>query len=152
MYNILRAEEKDLQEILELQYIAFKSEAEMIGSTEIPALKQTYEDVMSDYSKSVIFKVCVDGKIIGSVRAFDMGEYVEVGKLMVHPDYRRRGIAAELLLAAEKLFPNREMELYTCTKSLCNISLYESVGYKQYKTTHGGGLDFAYFRKEPKHI
>ena len=37
---IKRAEYKDLQEILYLQYLAYQSEAELFGSKDIPPLKQ----------------------------------------------------------------------------------------------------------------
>ena len=134
-----------------MQHIAFMSEAELIGSMDIPALKQTYDGISEDFCRGMFLKVCTDGgRIIGSVRAFESNGSVEVGKLMVHPDYRRRGIAASLLLEVEKYFPDKRLELFTSTKSLCNITLYESVGYRQFKITHGGTLDFVHLEKYPK--
>lgn len=149
MSDIIKAEETDLQEILQLQKLAFLSEAEMIGSTDIPALKQTYDDIMSDYRRGLFLKACnATGKIIGSIRAFETDDCIDVGKLMVHPDFRRQGLASKLLYEIEKYYPDKRLELYTCTKSLCNISLYESVGYKRFKVTHGTGeLDFVYLEK-----
>ncbi len=149
MVRMTKAEEKDLKELLELQYLAFQSEAEMIGSTDLPALKQTYEGMVEDFHKGIILKMLnEDGKIIGSVRAFEQGESVEVARLMVHPDYRRKGLATLLLEEIEQYFPGKRLELYTCTRSLCNIVLYERVGYMQYKTVSGDSeLDFAYFEK-----
>ncbi|MBP3359906.1 MAG: GNAT family N-acetyltransferase [Clostridia bacterium] len=149
MYRIINAEEKDLSEILELQYLSFKSEAEMIGSCEIPALKQTYEGIAEDFHNGVILKMLNEkDAVIGSVRAFDMGDYVEIARLMVHPAYRRKGLATLMLKEIEKHYPGRRLELYTCTRSLCNIALYESVGYKKYKTVCGdSGLEFVYLEK-----
>lgn len=37
---IVRAEYEDLEEILNLQYLAYQSEAELFGSKDIPPLKQ----------------------------------------------------------------------------------------------------------------
>ncbi len=149
MYKILKAEEKDLNEILELQYLSFKSEAEMIGSCEIPALKQNYEGIVEDFRSGMILKmVNEENVIIGSVRAFVAGDSVEAARLMVHPSYRRKGLATLLLKEIEKYYPGRRLELYTCTRSLCNIDLYEGVGYKKYKTVSAdSGLDFVYLEK-----
>lgn len=143
------AEEKDLKEILELQYLSFKSEAEMIGSTDIPALKQTYKGIVKDFHNGMILKMLnEEERIIGSVRAFEKGDFVEIARLMVYPDYRRKGLATLLLQEIEKYYRGKRLELYTCTRSLCNIVLYESAGYTQYKTIHGDlGLDFVYLYK-----
>lgn len=149
MYRIIKAEEKDLNEILELQYLSFKSEAEMIGSDDIPALKQDYEGIVEDFHNGMILKMLnEDDVIIGSVRAFETGDTVEIARLMVHPNYRRKGLATLLLKEIEKYYLGKRLELYTCTRSLCNIVLYESVGYKEYKTVSGDSeLDFVYLEK-----
>lgn len=149
MYRMIKANKKDLKEILELQYISFKSEAEMIGSTDIPALKQTYEGIVEDFHHGMILKLLnEEDKIIGSVRAFETGDSIEIARLMVHPDYRRKGLATLLLEEIEKYYRGKRLELYTCTRSLCNIVLYESAGYTQYKTIRGDSeLDFVYFEK-----
>ncbi len=149
MYKILKAEEKDLREILELQYLSFQSEAEMIGSCELPALKQNYDGIFEDFRSGRILKMVDDSDdIIGSVRAFETGGSVEVARLMVHPNYRRKGLATLLLKEIEKYYPGRRLELYTCTRSLCNIDLYEGAGYNKYKTVSGdSGLDFVYLEK-----
>lgn len=46
---IKKAELKDLQEILNLQYLAYQSEAELFNDHDIPPLKQTLEDVLAEY-------------------------------------------------------------------------------------------------------
>lgn len=149
MYKIIKAEKKDLKEILQLQYLSFKSEAEMIGSTDIPALKQTYEGIAEDFHNGMILKMLnEEERIIASVRAFEKGDFVEIARLMVHPDYRRKGLATLLLKEIEKYYRGKRLELYTCTRSLCNIVLYESAGYTQYKTIRGNSeLDFIYLEK-----
>ncbi|WP_295084445.1 hypothetical protein [Ruminococcus sp.] len=40
---ILKAQKDDLQEILQLQYLAYQSEADLFGSRDIPPLKQTLD-------------------------------------------------------------------------------------------------------------
>lgn len=149
MYKIEKALEKDLEEILELQYMAFKSEAEMIGSTDIPALKQDYHGIVEDFHNGMILKMLDNnGVIIGSIRAFEKGESIDIGKIMVHPNFRRKGLATVLLKEVEEYYPGKRLELYTCTRSVSNIVLYEKVGYKQYKIIKGDSeLEFVYLEK-----
>lgn len=46
--NIEKAEIEDLQEILDLQYLAYQSEARLLNNMDIPPLKQTLEDVFKE--------------------------------------------------------------------------------------------------------
>ena len=64
---ISKAEFKDLQEILDLQYLAYQSEAKLFNDHDIPPLKQTLEEVEEEYRKGMILKVSdADNTIIGS--------------------------------------------------------------------------------------
>ena len=88
------------------------------------------------------------GKIIGSVRARQQSGTVYIGKLMVHPDHRRKGLGRELIKAAEGLFEAERYELFTSTRSANNIRLYESLGYKEFKRRHiDGEIVFVYLEK-----
>ena len=101
--TIQNAELKDLHEILELQYLAYQSEAELFGNKDIPPLKQTIEELTGEFNNGVILKMVESGKIIGSVRASEMNGTVRIGKLMVHPDFRRRGYGSKLIKAIEEI-------------------------------------------------
>lgn len=129
--EILRAAEKDLSEILSLQYSAYQSEAELLKNKNIPPLQQTLYDLQEEFEKNIFLKVIDDDeRIIGSVRYFSEGGTVFIGKLIVEPKFQRRGIGTKLLLEVEKLCPNKRYELFTSNQSLKNISLYERLGYK----------------------
>ncbi len=128
---IKRAEYKDLQEILYLQYLAYQSEAELFGSKDIPPLKQTLAEVIEEFNNGIILKLTDEnGTIIGSVRAAEKNGTVYIGKLMVHPDHRCKGYGTKLLSEIESCYPDRRYELFTSTRSVDNIRLYEKVGYK----------------------
>lgn len=89
-----------------------------------------------------------DSKIIGAIRYRRSDGYIDVGRLMIHPDYRHRGLAQILLSEVDHLCPKEIKELYTCTKSWSNIQLYEKKGYKPYKKhTDASGLSFVHMRK-----
>ena len=128
---IITAEKEDLQKILDLQYLAYQSEARLFDNQDIPPLKQTLADVENEYQKGMILKALDEGEtIIGSVRAFCDSGTVYIGKLMVHPSKQGQGIGTKLLLEMEKQCPNQRYELFTSTKSERNIALYQKLGYK----------------------
>lgn len=128
---VVRAEKRDLQKILDLQYLAYQSEAGLFNNQDIPPLKQTLSDVENEYQKGIILKALdKDKTIIGSVRAFCDNGTVYIGKLMVHPSKQGQGIGTQLLLEIEKQYPNQRYELFTSSKSEKNIALYKKLGYE----------------------
>ena len=134
MITITKATEADLQEILSLQYLAYQSEAALFGSQDIPPLKQTLNEVIEEYNKGIVLKaVDEDGYIIGSVRACAENGTAYIGKLMVHPQMQKKGIGSMLLSAIEHEYPNHRYELFTSTKSISNIRLYEKHGYEIFR-------------------
>lgn len=147
--RICRADAEDLREILRLQYLAYQSEADLFGSREIPPLRQTLEELTGEYHEGIILKLLDgEGQIIGSVRAWEDGETVYIGKLMVHPQHRRRGFGTGLLKEIEGYFPGKRYELFTSTRSRDNIRLYRKNGYRIFDQKSGGGeLSFVYLEK-----
>ncbi len=145
---IAKAEYDDLQKILELQYLSYQSEAALFGSTDIPPLKQTLKEVIDEFNNGIILKMFIDNEIIGSVRAKEQNGTVYIGKLMVHPDYRCKGYGSKLLTEIENCYPNKRYELFTSTRSIDNIRLYEKMGYTvfDYKTVNDE-LQFVYMEK-----
>ncbi|PWW04381.1 hypothetical protein DFR52_1011079 [Hoeflea marina] len=90
-----------------------------------------------DGGRLVLLVAFLDGAIVGSVQLdYDTNpnqpHRAEVRKLMVHPDYRREGIARKLMLAIE-------MEARKLSRTLLTLDtrtgdsaepLYASLGYK----------------------
>lgn len=150
MIKIVQASIDDLASILELQYIAYQSEARLVNNFNIQPLKQTLAEVVEEYNKGVIFKVVDDlGNIIGSVRGHIKGDIFYVSKLMVHPKHQNKGIGTKLLQYIDSKYPHYIKELYTSDKSLSNLCLYEKMGYEKYKIeTINNDLNFIYMRKK----
>ena len=147
--KIEKAEYKDLAEILNLQYLAYQSEADLFGTRDIPPLQQTLDEVIEEYDQGIILKLVDDDNvIIGSVRAKEKEGTVYIGKLMVHPDHRCKGYGSRLLNEVEAIFPQRRYELFTSTRSVDNIRLYGNMGYKEFKREFiSGELIFVYMEK-----
>lgn len=146
---IKRAEKIDLQEILDLQYLAYQSEAKLFNNPDIPPLKQTLEQVLGEYQKGIILKAVDENNvIIGSVRGYCENETVHIGKLMVHPERQGEGIGTKLLLEMERQYPNHRYELFTSSRSEKNIALYERLGYKIFSEKQiTNELKFVYLEK-----
>ena len=147
--KIEKAEYKDLDEVLKLQYLAYQSEADLFGTRDIPPLKQTLDEVAKEYDQGIILKLTDENSvIIGSVRAKEKDGNVYIGKLMVHPDHRCKGYGSRLLNEIEAYFPERRYELFTSTRSVDNIRLYEKMGYKEFKQESlSNELIFVYLEK-----
>lgn len=149
MEKIIKANIDDASELYDLQLLAFESEAAMIGSRDVPALLETREDNRKDFIHWETLKLVNDSnEIIGAIRFREDGEIIEVGRLMIHPDYRRQGLAQCLIAEVDRIYPDKIKELYTCTKSWVNIRLYEKMGYEPFKEVgEEKGLSFVYMRK-----
>jgi ribosomal protein S18 acetylase RimI-like enzyme len=64
-------------------------------------LKETEADFAARLRNETCFIVEADGKLIGGIFCRPDGDALYVGRLAVHPDWRRRGIANALMDAAQ---------------------------------------------------
>ncbi len=130
MNMILRAKIADAAEILELQKLAYQSEAAIYDDRSIPPLTQTLAEIRDEFAGTVFLEHCSGGRIIGSVRVSLHEGTCAIGRLIVHPDFQRQGIGTQLMRAVESEFPSaKRFELFTGSKSTGNIRLYERLGY-----------------------
>ena len=133
--EITKAVYEDLPEILQLQKLAYQSEAELLDDYSIQPMVQTLQELEDEFDGSIVLKL-TDGKtrkIVGSVRASEKGGRVYVAKLMVHPGYQNRGLGARLLAAIEALYGGKMFELHTTSRSERNLYLYKKCGYREFK-------------------
>jgi ech hydrogenase subunit C len=155
----LRADKGDAPEILALQKIAYQSEAELYGDDSLPATQQTLEDLESDFERVpdrvaalangqhaagnghseadriVFLKAVVNGKIIGSVRGYAVGDTAYLRRMIVHPYFRRRGIGRRLLKEIENAFPEaKRFEAKTGHQSKRNLFQLTTGGYQVFRT------------------
>lgn len=131
--TITKATKEDLSEILQLQYLAYQSEAKLLNNFDIPPLKQTLKEVESEYNNGTILKALNDDIIVGSVRGYIENGVLYIGKLFVHPHMQGKGIGTKLLLEIESVYSHNRCELFTSSKSEKNLQLYKKVGYSIFK-------------------
>jgi len=127
--KIERASVIDAEEILSLQKLAYRSEAEIYNDFSIEPLVQTLEQLQQQFEDYIILKAVADDAIIGSVRAKERDGTCYIGKLMVNPNDQNKGIGRRLMKAIEDYFPHSRYELFTGSRSEKNIALYEKLGY-----------------------
>ncbi len=128
------ASKSDFEEILNLQKLAYKSEAAIYNDYGIAPLTQNLQGLQEEAKSSITLKVVEDRKIVGSVRAFEKNGTCYIGKLIVDPDYSNRGIGKKLMGAIEKCFKGVRYELFTGHLSEKNLAFYQKLGYKKHET------------------
>lgn len=129
--GIFIACDDDFAEILEIQKKAFHSEGILYQNFNIQPLTQTLEEMQEECKDKIVLKAVNDGKIVGSIRANAFKGVCWLNKLVVLPEYQRKGIGEKLLGKIETYFSNiGKYTLATGAKSISNIRLYEKGGYK----------------------
>lgn len=135
MNNITHASLEDLATILELQKLAYQSEAELYNDFNIPPLKQNLDELKNDFPGKVFLKTWVSGSIVGSVRGYQAEDSCYIERLIVHPNYQGQGIGTALMNQIELYFVQAQrFELFTGQKSEHNIRFYERLGYRIFKS------------------
>jgi ribosomal protein S18 acetylase RimI-like enzyme len=148
--SIAHASPDDAPAILELQKLAYQSEARLYDDWNIPPLTQTLDELISDFTTKTCLKAEVEGKIVGSVRGHQVGDTCYIERLIVHPNFQGQGIGTALMAQIESCFDSlserlllrqrlrqrqrvQRFELFTGHKSDRNIRLYERLGYQIFK-------------------
>jgi ribosomal protein S18 acetylase RimI-like enzyme len=125
----------DAQEILDLQKLAYQSEAAIYNDYSIPPLAQSLEQMLVDFRQQVVLKATLNGRIVGSVRAYLQDGTCHIGRLIVHPELQNRGIGTSLMNRIEQHFSEaRRYELFTGERSARNLYLYQKLGYRIFRT------------------
>jgi ribosomal protein S18 acetylase RimI-like enzyme len=129
--EISRATIDDAEEVLALQRLAFGDQAELYQDHLLPPMVERVEQVRAKFADHIFLKAMESGVIVGSVRACEHDGVCHIGRLVVRPDRRRRGVASALMSAIETEFPAvAQFELFTGTKSEGSIRLYRRLGYE----------------------
>lgn len=132
-YGVSVATKNDLEDILGLQKLTYQENAIRYNDFTISPLTQSIEGLEEEAESSIILKVVENGKIIGSVRAFEKDGSCYIGRLIVHPGFQNRGIGKKLMKAIEKCFEGTRFELFTGHLDEKNLYFYEKLGYKRFR-------------------
>lgn len=125
------ARPSDAAELLVLQRCCWVDEAIANDTLDIAALHEGPEEITTAIATRTVIVVRRGARLVASVQAWPAGADWRIGRVMVAPDERRRGVARALLHYAEALRPpgTARITLGTGIRSTTNITMYESEGF-----------------------
>ena len=131
--DVRTATRADAGELLTLQLACWVAEARANQTLEIPALLEDLPDVEAWLGEWTTFVVRSGPRLVAAARARLEGETWDVGRLMVAPDLRGRGLGRWLLGLVEDAAPPaaRRLSLFTGAGSERNLRMYKRAGYRQ---------------------
>lgn len=145
---IVGANKEDLAQILEVQYQAFRKEAEEFNDFNIHPMTQTLEELEEEYQTYTYFKAIDEkGQIIGSIRGYIENDTSYIGRTVVHPYYQGQGIGTAMIKRLEQINTAPRYEINSSIRCPGNIRLYERLGYKKFKETKTENNGFVYLEK-----
>src|SRR5436190_9565524 len=92
--------------VLRLQRFAYRVEADLLGSDAIPPLSEKLDDLRNCNEK--FLGMTVDRNLAGAVSWRLTEGVIDIHRLVVHPDYFRRGVGTALVRAVLELEPRAE--------------------------------------------
>jgi tRNA (guanine37-N1)-methyltransferase len=123
----------DAGELLTLQLACWVAEALVNDTLDIPALHEDLDDVRAWLQDWTTFVVHAGHRLVGAGRGRLRGETWDVGRLMVAPDLRGRGLGRWLLERVEGAAPPQatRLSLFTGSASAANLRMYHRAGYRR---------------------
>ncbi|WP_163182530.1 GNAT family N-acetyltransferase [Neobacillus sedimentimangrovi] len=135
------------EKVLNIQIPAYQVEAEMIGSFEIPPLKDTVETLQT--CGETFYGYYSDEQLCGVISIKVVNEEVDIHRLIVHPNHFRKGIAQALLDFIEANFKMNRMIVSTASKNVPAVRFYKKNGFQVIKEVMvNGNLSLTYFEKK----
>ncbi|WET76275.1 GNAT family N-acetyltransferase [Amycolatopsis sp. QT-25] len=123
----------DAEEVAVLQRCCWVDEALLNDTLDIPALRESLDEVREWLADWHVRGLWLDARLLGMVRARAVDGDWQIGRLGVVPDLRGRGLGRWLLRGAESVADadTRRVLIFTGANSTRNITLYESEGYRR---------------------
>lgn len=141
----------DAGEVLTLQRAAYVCEARRYRDPELPPLVQSLDDLRAELARGDVIGLgaWADHRLVGAVRLRVDGVVAHLGRLVVAPDRQGEGIGSSLLSAGERVLPPTvaEIRLFTGSRSVETIRLYERFGYRRQYESPAGTHDLVHLSK-----
>ncbi|MBN3526997.1 GNAT family N-acetyltransferase [Paenibacillus apiarius] len=140
-------DEQTASQVLAVQLPAYRVEADLIRFEDIPPLKDNISSLQQ--CGETFHGYYVGERLAGAVSYKQEGETIDIHRMIVHPDYFRRGIAQALLQHVERMHPDAHMFIVaTGARNEPAKRLYEKNGYELVREQEAApGLILAFFQK-----
>lgn len=135
------------EQIYQVQQAAYTIERDLIEYPDFPPLRVTRADIQQEPDR---FLGYWEGTRLAGVLSFTLSpEVLDIGRLIVHPEFFRRGIARTLLEEVERqATPPMRLTVSTAEKNYPAVQLYLKHGYSlSRRTTLPDGLVLVRFSK-----
>lgn len=114
--------------VLQVQIPSYKVEAQIIGSDDIPPLKDTVEKLQT--CGEIFFGYYLNGELCGAISYKLEADEIDIHRLIVHPNHFRKGIAQKLLDFVESAVEFKKMKVSTGMKNEPAVRFYHKNGFK----------------------
>lgn len=115
------------EELLALQKSAYAIEAKLVGFPNLPPLHETVEELQT--SGEIFYGYFVDGELAGAISYKIEEKTLDIHRMMVHPNFFRRGIARQLLELVLALPEIERAIVMTGAANQPAKKLYETFGF-----------------------
>jgi len=116
-------------QLLELQREAYRVEADLVGSNEIPPLRETLPELQA--CGETFLGARAGGVLAGAIAWKLEGDTLDLNRLVVHPAHFRKGIGVALVRAALVADPGaRRAIVQTGAANAPAIALYLQEGFE----------------------
>ena len=131
--DVRTATPSDAGELLTLQLACWVQEAHANQTLDLPPLQESLADVAAWLGEWTTLVVRSGPRLVAAVRGRLDGDTWHVGRLMVAPDLRGRGLGRWLLERIEAAAPPdaRRADLFTGSRSEDNLRRYRRAGYRR---------------------
>ncbi|PEA07304.1 GNAT family N-acetyltransferase [Bacillus cereus] len=114
--------------ILHVQIPAYKIEADYLNSTAIPRLYDTVNDIQN--CGETFYGYFLENKLVGFISFIQEEQLIDIHRLVVSPDFFKKGIATKLLLYIFNMFPSSMTYIVQTGKANTPaITLYKKHGF-----------------------
>src|ERR1044071_835241 len=109
--HVERASRADAAGILQLQRLAYQSEARIYNDWSLPPLTETLNQLQKEFDGTTVLKAVLEDVLVGAVRGrWTAAERCGVGRLIVRPDLQSRGIGRALMQGIEAEFSGADRD------------------------------------------
>jgi ribosomal protein S18 acetylase RimI-like enzyme len=133
--------------LLDMQFLAYRVEADLIGFDDIPPLKDTISSLQS--SNETFYGYFQGAELSGAISYTRQVDEVTICRLIVHPQHFRRGIGNALVGRVLGVELNVSKFIVTTgQKNIPAVQLYQNFGFVETGTTEiSSGVFLSQFEK-----
>lgn len=143
------SDEARTAELLALQRTSYAVEAALIGTSDIPPLKDTPRTLAR--TGETFYGYFEEGSLVGAISYKNEKGILDIHRLVVHPDHFRKGIGRSLVAFVEETERASSGKIVVSTGSENHParSLYLSLGFRETREVEvAPALRVTYFEKE----